>query len=100
MTDTYRVDVVKLGQWDWAPGFEMFWMEPNAPGEPLFLIGVVIRGGGRTVMVNCGRDPDYLATMNARWAYFDPRHQLRVKEAARLEAAIGSVGVGLGEVDL
>ena len=100
MADTYRVDVVKLGQWDWAPGFEMFWMEPNAPDEPLALVGVVIRGGGRTVMVNSGPNPEYLPTMNARWANFDPRHQLRVREEERLEAALAGIGVGLDGVDM
>jgi glyoxylase-like metal-dependent hydrolase (beta-lactamase superfamily II) len=100
MTDTYRVDVVKFGQWDWAPGFEMFWMEPGAADEPLALVGVVIRGGGKTVVVNCGPDPAFLPTMNARWAGFDPRHQLRVKEEERLEPALAAVGVGLDDVDV
>ena len=100
MADTFRVDVVKLGQWDWAPGFEMFWMEPNAPAEPLVLVGVVIRGGGKTVLVNTGPDPDYLPTMNARWANFDPRHQLRVADDERLEPALAKVGVRPDEVDL
>lgn len=97
---TYRVDVVKFGQWDWAPGFELFWMEPNAPAEPLALVGVVIRGGGKTVLVNTGPDPDDLPTMNARWANFDPRHQLRVADDERLEPALAKVGVRPEDVDL
>ena len=100
MTDTYRVDVVKFGQWDWAPGFEIYWMDAQAPAEPLALVGVVIRGGGRTVLVNCGPNPDFLPTMNARWANFDPRHQLRVAADERLEPALAKVGVGLDDVDL
>lgn len=70
--DSYRVAVVKPGRWDRAPGFEMFWMEPNVPDEPLALVGVVIRGNGRNVLINTGPDPDYPPTMNARWAGFDP----------------------------
>jgi len=100
VSDSYRVDVVKLGQWDWAPGFEMFWMDPNAPDEPLALVGVVIRGGGKTVMVNAGPNPGYLPTMNERWSAFDPRHQLRVADDQRLEAALGSLDLTLDDVDL
>ena len=99
MTDTYRVDVVKLGQWDWAPGFEMFWMEPNAPAEPLALVSVIVRGNGKTIVVNTGPDTDFLPTMNERWSAFDPRHQLRVGDAERLEPALASVGVRLEDVD-
>lgn len=100
MTDPYRVDVVKFGQWDWAPGFELFWMEPNAPAEPLALVGVVIRGGGQTVLVNTGPDPAFLPAMNQRFAGFDSRHQLRVAAGERLEPALATVGVGLGDVDV
>jgi hypothetical protein len=99
MTTAYRVDVIKLGQWDWAPGFEMFWMEPSAPDEPLALVSVIIRGNGNTIVVNTGPDPDFLPTMNERWANFDPRHQLRVTDDERLEPALAHVGVRLEDVD-
>ncbi len=99
-TDTYRVDVVKFGQWDWAPGFEMFWMGAQDPAEPLALVGVVIRGNGKTVLVNSGPDPELLPTLNAHWATFDPRHQLRVADEERLEPALAAIGVGLDDVDL
>jgi glyoxylase-like metal-dependent hydrolase (beta-lactamase superfamily II) len=99
MTAAYRVDVVKLGQWDWAPGFEMFWMEPGASDEPLALVSMIIRGNGSTIVVNTGPDPDFLPTMNERWAKFDPRHQLRVKDDERLEPALAHAGVGPEDVN-
>jgi glyoxylase-like metal-dependent hydrolase (beta-lactamase superfamily II) len=99
MTANYRVDVIKLGQFDWAPGFEIFWMEPNAADLALALVAVVIRGNGTTTVINCGPDPEYLSTMNARWVNFDPRHQLRVQEGERLEAVLARIGVQLADVD-
>jgi hypothetical protein len=99
MTGTFRVDVVKLGQWDWAPGFEIYWMEAQAPAEPLALIGVVIRGHGKTALINTGPDPEFLPVMNERWKSFDPRHQLRVRDDERLEPALAKVGVVPDEVD-
>jgi glyoxylase-like metal-dependent hydrolase (beta-lactamase superfamily II) len=97
---TYRLDLLRLGGWDWAPGFEMFWMEPNAPDGPLALVGILARGGGRTVLVNAGPDLDMLPTLNQAWRSFDPRHQLRVAEAERLPAALESVGSSVDEVDV
>jgi hypothetical protein len=38
--------------------------------------------------------------MNARWATFDPRHQLRVAADERLAPTLAKVGVGLDDVDL
>jgi glyoxylase-like metal-dependent hydrolase (beta-lactamase superfamily II) len=95
----YQVDVLRVGGWDWAPGFEMFWMEPNAPDEPLAVLALLIRGHGRTVLVNCGPDPDFLPTLNEAWRAFDPRHQLRVADEERLDRALAAVGCSPAEVD-
>lgn len=99
MVTTYEIDLLELGRWDWAPGFEMFWMEPNAPGEPLSLVSLLIRGGGHIVLLNTGPDPALLPALNEAWARFHPRHQLRVRDDQRLEAALGSAGVSPDDVD-
>jgi hypothetical protein len=93
-----RVDVISFGGWQWAPGFELFWMDGNAPDEPLSLLGVVIRSGDSTVLVNCGADPTYLPIMNAHWAKGDPRHQVVVAPHEELEPALAAVGVALEDV--
>ncbi|HEX6514346.1 MAG TPA: hypothetical protein VF049_02140 [Nocardioidaceae bacterium] len=95
----YRIDLLRLGGWDWAPGFEMFWMEPNAPDEPLALVGLLARGGDHTVLVNTGPDIDMLPSLNEAWRSFDPRHQLRVSEGERLPEALKAAGSSLDEVD-
>lgn len=96
---TYEIDLLELGRWDWAPGFEMFWMEPNAPSEPLSVVSLLIRGGGHTVLLNTGPDPALLPALNQAWASFDPRHQLRVHDHQRLEAALASAGAAPDDVD-
>lgn len=96
---TYEIDLLRLGGWDWAPGFEMFWMEPNAPDEPLAVVALLLRGGGRTVLVNTGPDPQMLDELNAAWAGFDPRHQMRVTEAETLAVALKRVGCSTADVD-
>jgi hypothetical protein len=93
-----RVDVISFGNWQWAPGFELFWMDGNAPDEPLALLGVVIRSGDATILVNTGADPAYLPVMNAHWARGNPRHQIVVKPEEELEPALAAVGVTLDQV--
>lgn len=96
---TYKIDLLRLGAWDWAPGFEMFWMEANAPAEPLAVVAMLVRGHGRTVLINCGPDPAMLPTLNEAWANFDPRHQMRVEPHEELGAALAAVGCAPDQVD-
>lgn len=88
MSRNWRVDFLHLGGWDWAPGFEIFWMEANAPDEPLALVSLLLRDGESTVLVNTGPDIEMLPTFNERWAQFDPRHQIRVSDEQRLDAQL------------
>jgi hypothetical protein len=67
----HRIDLLRLGGFDWAPGFEMFWMEPNAPDGPLALVSLLIRGEHGTILVNTGPDPAMLDEFNAALAGYD-----------------------------
>lgn len=96
---TYRIDVLSLGEWAWAPGFEIYWMEPTAPAERLEVVGLLIRGQGRTILVNTGPDLGMLPAMNAAWAQFDPRHIMTVRADQQLVAALGALGVVPSDVD-
>lgn len=99
MSGTWTVQPLSLGQFDWAPGFEMFWMEPQAEARPLALVGLLLTGGDSHVLVNTGPAPFMLDEMNARWAGFDPRHQLSVRPDQQLEAALGAAGVTTDDID-
>ena len=90
---THRIRFLELGRWDWAPGFEVFWMEPNAPDGELSLVAMVIEGEHGTVMVNTGPDPAMLPELNEAWTAFDPRHQLRIHDGQDLDTALGSIGL-------
>lgn len=99
MTQQYSIDLMSLGEWPWAPGFEIYWMDPAAEAEPLELVGLLIRGNGRTILVNTGPDPAMLAELNDRWRHFDPRHQLQVREDQLLPSALARHGVDVADVD-
>lgn len=96
---THRIRLLELGRWDWAPGFEMFWMEPHAPDGPLSLVAMVIESDHGRVMVNTGPDPGMLDELNATWAGFDPRHQLRIHDGQGLDDALGSIGLTPADID-
>jgi hypothetical protein len=98
MPPTWRIDFLHLGGWDWAPGFEMFWMEAGAPDGPLALVSLLLRDGESTVLVNTGPDAGMLPVLNQRWAEFDPRHQLRVRDDQRLEAQLSRLDVDVADV--
>lgn len=94
----WRVIPLRLGQFEWAPGFEMFWMEPQAEARSLALVGLLVSDGETNVLVNTGPLPAMLPEMNARWAGFDSRHQLTVRPEQELVAALGAAGVTTGDI--
>jgi hypothetical protein len=98
MTLVDRVDVVRYGGWEWAPGYEIFWMDMQAKDEPLALLGLVIRAGEHVVVVNTGPDPDYLAEMNQGKVKGEGGHTVWVEPEEQLEAALASAGVTLDQV--
>lgn len=93
-----RVDVVRFGGWEWAPGYEIFWMDMQAKDEPLALLGLVIRSGDNVIVVNTGPDPVALAEMNAGKVKGNGEHVMWVEPEEELEAALASVGVALDHV--
>lgn len=95
----WRVTPLSLGQFEWAPGFEMFWMEPQAEARPLALVGLLATNGDTNVLINTGPSLAMLPEINARWAGFDPRHQLTVRSEQELAAALGAAGVTPGDID-
>lgn len=98
MTLVDRVDVVRYGGWEWAPGYEIFWMDMQAKDEPLALLGLVIRAGEHVVVVNTGPDPAYLAEMNQGKTKGEGGHTVWIEPEEQLEAALGSAGVTLDQV--
>ncbi|HMK38023.1 MAG TPA: hypothetical protein VK569_01705 [Bacteroidota bacterium] len=94
----YEVQVLKMGQCQ-VPGPEVYWMSNWDTWETLFFWMVVIRGGGRNIIINTGPPRD-LAPLNAAWKEaIDERSQMVRQDAERPEAALGRIGLKPGDID-
>ena len=94
----YEVQVLKMGQCN-VPGPEVYWMSNWDTWETLHFWMVVIRGGGKTIVVNTGPPAD-LSPLNAAWkAAIDERSQMVRKEEERPEAALARIGIKPADVD-
>jgi len=92
----YQIDVLKTGQFPETPGPEIYWMSNFGDDrwERLNVYAMLIRGGGNTILVNCGAPLDYLPWLNKRWgAGSNYRHQLVVNEEDHIENRLAAAGV-------
>jgi glyoxylase-like metal-dependent hydrolase (beta-lactamase superfamily II) len=88
----YQVHVLKIGQSD-VPGPEVYWMGHWDQWLTLYFYMVVIRGGGKTAIVNTGPPLD-LTEMNEQWAaYAGPRCRMLRDPAERPDAALATLGI-------
>jgi len=95
---TYDVHVLKMGQCE-VPGPEVFWMSHWDTWETLYFWMVVIRGGGKTVIINTGPPRD-LTALNEVWKKaVDERSQMVRQESERPEQALSRLGIKPGDVD-
>jgi hypothetical protein len=95
----WSVQLVKVGESE-VRGPEAYWMDRWDEWVTLFFYVVLLRGGGRTVLLNAG-PPEDLSAINAAWAGYlgGERGALRVADNERLPAALAAHGVAPGEVD-
>lgn len=94
----YRVDVLKMGQCQ-VRGPEVYWMDRWDDWEELAFYVVLIRGGGKTLIINTGPPPD-LSALNARWTgAFGPRGALLRRSDEFPEMQLGRHAVTPGDVD-
>ena len=93
----YQVDVLKMGQCD-VRGPEVYWMDAWEDWVTLYFFMVLIRGGGKTVIVNTGPPRD-LEPLNQRWrGTFGERGALVRQESESPEKQLGRHGIKLGDV--
>jgi hypothetical protein len=94
----YSVDVLKMAETE-VPGPECFWMSHWDQWETLFIQMVLIRGEGRTAIINTGPPAD-LAPLNDAWKKFaGPRCQVKRTEEERPLNALAHMGVRPEDVD-
>ena len=94
----YEIQVLKMGQCE-VPGPEIYWMHAWETWETLYFWMVVIRGGGKTAVINTGPPAD-LAALNAAWSKaIGPRSQMVRQDSERPQAALARIGIEPREVD-
>jgi glyoxylase-like metal-dependent hydrolase (beta-lactamase superfamily II) len=95
---SFQVDVLKMGQCEVA-GPEVYWMSHWNEWVTLCFWMVVIRGHGKTAIINTGPPAD-LSDLNARWGgSFGERGKLVRDESERPVTALASLGVTPESVD-
>jgi glyoxylase-like metal-dependent hydrolase (beta-lactamase superfamily II) len=94
----YQIQVLKMGQCQ-VRGPEVYWMDRWDAWEDLYFYMVLVRGEGKTIIINTGPPPD-LTSLNARWtATFGDRGALVRQESERPEAALAQADVIPADVD-
>lgn len=95
---TFQIQVLKMGQCDVA-GPEVYWMSHWNEWVELCFWMVVIRGDGKTAIINTGPPAD-LTELNARWsAGFGERGKLVRQENERPLSALAALGIQPEQVD-
>lgn len=94
----YEIQLLKMGQCE-VPGPEVYWMSKWNTWETLHFWMVLIRGGGKNILINTGPPRD-LAPMNAVWSEaIDPRSQFERKEEELPENALRRAGLSPVDID-
>ena len=94
----YEIQVLKMGECQ-VPGPEVYWMSNWDTWETLNFWMVVIRGGGKNIIINTGPPAD-LTPLNAAWKEaIDERSQMVRQDSDRPGTALASVGLKPGDID-
>lgn len=96
----YRVDVIQAGRTR-VPTMEIYWMDVANldKWEPIVFTFALVRGGGRTILINSGPPADSKALSDYWVRHVHPNHELHVSEEERPQQALARYGVKPEEVD-
>ena len=95
---TFSIQLLKMGQCD-VMGPEVFWMSHWNDWVQLYFWMAVIRGNGKTAIINTG-PPDDLTGLNERWSGgFGERGKLARQESERPLNALATLGIKPEDVD-
>lgn len=98
----YRVDVLKVGEFTACPGVQLYWMSNLGEDEwePLAVYAMLIRGHGRTILVNSGPPLEELDSLNEIWlGGTGGRQKLVVNDEDRVENRLRALGVRPEDID-
>ncbi len=95
---TFEVQLLKMGQCD-VMGPEVYWMSHWNDWVQLYFWMAVIRGNGKTAIINTGPPAD-LTELNQRWSSgFGERGKLLREESERPLNALAALGINASDVD-
>ncbi|MCQ6560694.1 MBL fold metallo-hydrolase [Paenibacillus mendelii] len=97
---SYQIDIIQLGRTQ-VPTIEINWMDVSrlAEWEPIIFAMVLIRGNGKTILINSGPPADYEALSDFWVEHVHPNHALQVSEDERPVTALAKYGVKPEDVD-
>jgi len=95
----YEIQCFKVGESD-VPGPEVYWQQNWNTWETLYFTIVLIRGAGKTILINTGPPAD-LTRLNRFWVagYGDPRGAMRRSPHEAPENVLRAAGVEPTRVD-
>jgi glyoxylase-like metal-dependent hydrolase (beta-lactamase superfamily II) len=95
---SFKINLLKMGQCD-VMGPEVFWMSHWNDWVQLYFWMAVIRGHGKTAIINTG-PPNDLTALNERWSGgFGERGKLARQESERPLNALATLGIKPEDVD-
>lgn len=92
----HSVQLVKVAEAD-VRGPEVWWMSHWDDWETLHFYIVVVRGGGRTLLINTGPGAD-LTELNKLWTGYSGDQRAALRERLDPLAALGAVGISADDV--
>lgn len=94
----YSIQIFKVGE-QIGPTVEVTFMEGFDTWEPLWFNIAVLRGEGRTVVINTGF-PEDVEKLRQAWASWDPRAVFTRHDEEKVPAVLARAGVRPEEVDI
>ncbi len=95
---TYRVDLLDFGRMPRCPMSGIIQHAPADQFQPWAYTGLLLRGGGRTILVNTGFPDDMTAVQQAFHAW-SPAADLVRSDDQTLAGQLDRLGVALGDID-
>jgi glyoxylase-like metal-dependent hydrolase (beta-lactamase superfamily II) len=92
----YSVDLIKVGEAD-VRGPEVWWMSHWEEWETLFFQVVVVRGQGRTLLINTGPPPE-MSALNRIWVEYSGHQRAAMRQVTDPVDGLAQLGIGPDDV--
>jgi hypothetical protein len=93
----YTIQLARVGIQQ-APGAEIYWMQKFEEWEPLWFTTAIVRGEGRTIVINTGFEEE-VNHLVAAWHRWHPRAEFTRSPEERMPAVLDHLGIDPATVD-